>query len=73
MWIYMPTPPYALNGVVLNWLSTGPTLPFLPFTIIWLCGTHNQSCGPLTTVWMHVQLASVKLSEFTITQQLPTS
>jgi hypothetical protein len=30
MWLYTFTPPLCLHGIVLNWLSTGTTLPFLP-------------------------------------------
>jgi hypothetical protein len=33
MWIYTSTPPTSLRGVMLNYLSTGTTLP-LPYTII---------------------------------------
>jgi hypothetical protein len=42
MWICTSTLPIRLHGVVLNWLSTGITLPFtLPLTsIIKICEMH---------------------------------
>jgi hypothetical protein len=33
-WIYTSTPPKALRGVVLNWLSAGTNLPLLNYVLL---------------------------------------